>query len=269
MTQRLVPTALVLAIFIGVAASPGAAQSGKGDLVPRATAYVAEFFEGFVNLVAEERYIQETRSPRRRRELKSDFLLVKPPGSEEWYQLRDVLEVDGKAIGGREDRLAKLFFDAPRDALAHAEEIMREGSRHNLEDIGTLNKPLIALSFLQHRYVSRFRFTVGPLDKAVGPGVRLVQFSEWMRPTILRRVEANADLPSRGRLWIEESSGRVVKTELIPGRVFPQIVTSFTFDVDLQLDVPVEMREDYGNLTSVATYGRFRRFGVSTEETLR
>jgi hypothetical protein len=46
-------------------------------------------------------------------------------------------------------------------------------------------------------------------------------------------------------------------------------VTSFAFDVDLQLDVPVEMREDYGSLTSVATYGRFRRFGVSTEEKLQ
>jgi hypothetical protein len=123
MIERLVPAALVLALLIIIAASPGAAQSGKADLVPRATAYVTGFFEGFVNLVAEERYVQETRSPRRRRELRSDFLLVKPPGSEEWHQLRDVIEVDGRAVGGREERLAKLFLDAPKDALARAETI--------------------------------------------------------------------------------------------------------------------------------------------------
>jgi hypothetical protein len=270
MTEQSVPTTFVLAFVLVIAASPGAAQSGKADLIPRATAYVTGFFERFVNLVADERYVQETTSARRRRELRSDFLLVKPPGSEEWYQLRDVLEVDGKAIGGREERLAKLFLDAPNDALARAEEIMREGSRYNLQDIGTLNKPLIALSFLQHRYVARFRFTVGPLDKEVGPGVRLVQFSEFVRPTIIRKSQANGDLPSRGRIWIEESSGRVVKTQLIPGSgSFPEIVTSFKFDADLQLDVPVEMRENYGDLTGVATYGRFRRFGVSTEEKLR
>lgn len=58
-----------------------------------------------------------------------------------------------------------------------------------------------------------------------------------------------------------------MKTELIPGgRSFPDIVTSFTFDAALQLDVPVEMRESYGGMTGVASYGRFRRFGVQTEE---
>ncbi len=72
MIQRLAPPAVVVATVL--AASPGAAQSGRADLVPRATAYVTGFFERFTNLVAEERYVQETASPRRRREIRSDFL---------------------------------------------------------------------------------------------------------------------------------------------------------------------------------------------------
>ena len=129
---------------------------------------------------------------------------------------------------------------------------------------------MLAIGYLQPRYVERFTFTVGPIDRSVGTGVRLVQFSEWARPTILRRVGANADLPAQGRMWIEEGTGRVVKTELRAGEA--EIVTTFAFDVNLQVAVPVEMRERYLRLfeiTGVATYGRFRRFEVRTEERIR
>jgi hypothetical protein len=64
--------------------------------------------------------------------------------------------------------------------------------------------------------------------------------------------------------------------ELRLGRArFPaQITTSFAYDEELQLNVPVEMRDWYpstrfGDLTGTATYGRFRRFQVSTDEEFR
>ncbi len=260
------------AVAVVIAVSPGAAQTSRGDqLVALATAYVVDFLDRFSNVVAEERYIQQTTSPRRRRELKSDFLLVKPPGSNDWFQFRDVFEVDGAPVRDRDERLARLFHDEPRNALARANEVTREGARFNLESsIGTVNKPLLAIAYLQPRYVARFRFTVGPIDRSVGAGVRLVQFSEWARPTILRLAGANADLPAGGRMWIEEGTGRVVKTELRAGEV--EIITTFAFDVDLQVAGPVEMRERYLRLfeiTGVATYGRFRRFEVRTEEEIR
>lgn len=222
-------------------------------------------------MVAEERYVQETTFPRRRRELKSDFLLVKPPGSDDWLQFRDVFEVDGMPVRDRDQRLARLFLEQPKDAIARAEEVMRDGARFNLQDVGTLSVPLLAVAYLQPRYIDRFRFTVGPIDKGVGPGVRLVQFSEWARPTILRRFAANADLPARGRLWIEEGTGRVVKTELRAAEA--EVVTTFDMDPALQIAVPVEMRDRYTyrsyEFTGVATYGRFRRFDVRTEATIK
>ena len=56
-------------------------------------------------IVAEEHYIQEARYQGGRRvptdvqpehrELRSDLLLVRPAGSRDWLQLRDVFEVDG------------------------------------------------------------------------------------------------------------------------------------------------------------------------------
>ena len=104
---------------------------------------------------------------------------------------------------------------------------------------------------------------------------RLVQFSEWMTPTILRSGSANRELRARGRVWIDDTSGRVAKTELDFGREDDpdNVITTFRFDDDLQVAVPVEMRERWrfrgSEVTSVATYGRFRRFGVQTEEKIR
>jgi len=54
--------------------------------------------------------------------------------------------------------------------------------------IGTLNNPLMAITFLQAEYRSRFRFTLGNLAKDLGPTVRAVRFDERVKPTILRRA---------------------------------------------------------------------------------
>src|ERR1700682_4332486 len=85
-----------------VATSASGAQTGRTDsIIARATAYVVDFVDRFSNVVAEERYVEQTNSPSRRRELTSDFLLAKPPGSNEWFQFRDVFEVDRKPVRNR------------------------------------------------------------------------------------------------------------------------------------------------------------------------
>jgi hypothetical protein len=80
---------------------------------------------------------------------------------------------------------------------------------------------------------------------------------------------------SRGLMWVDEETGRIVKTRLQigPFRVPPEIVTTYRRDEDLGIDVPGEMRDWYpdrnGDIQGVATYGRFRRFQVKTEETIQ
>jgi hypothetical protein len=233
------------AAIIGLWPASSIAQTKLPALVQRASVYVDDFVSRFSSIVAEETYVQKERGPHRTRELRSDFLLVKPPGETSWYQFRDVIDVDGKPVGDREQRLARLFLEAAPNAVENAERVTRESAQYNLEDVGTLNKPLLAISFLQARYVSHFQFTTGFRDKDVSPSARLVQFSEWMTPTILRSGSANRDLRARGRVWIDEASGRVVKTELDFGKDDDPdyVITTFRFDDDLQVAVPVEMRE--------------------------
>jgi len=76
-------------------------------------------------------------------------------------------------------------------------------------------------------------------------------------------------------MWIEEDTGRVVKTELQVGGTMSMIrvTTQFVFDDELGISVPAVMEDMYprtsgGEFRGKATYGKFRRFEVKTEETI-
>ncbi len=267
-------SAACLIVLVTLCSSSLDTQTRPTDqaLLDLASAYVRRFVEQFSNVVAEEEYLQETTSPRRKRTLKSDFLLVRFPGATQWHTFRDVFEVDGKSVRVEGDgRLAKLFLEPADDALRRAADISSASAKYNIWDIGTVNNPLLAMAFLQEDYRERFRFTVAGLEKSLGPDVRTVRFQEWKVPTVLR-ANANRDLPSRGLFWIDEKTGRVVKTELDigPQRDPPEVVTLFQFDEALGINVPIEMRDWYpdgtGEIRGVARYGRFRRFQVRTDD---
>jgi hypothetical protein len=264
--------AVALAILAVAAVAVSAQSPSLEALLARGAAYEGAFIGSFSNVVAEETLLQEMTIPRRKRTLKSDLLLVRYPGSTGWLMFRDVFEVDGKSVRdpSQAERMTKLFVDAPRDAISRANEIAREGARYNIWDIGTLNHPLLALVFLQADYQPRFRFNLAGIEKKLGPTVRTVRFQEWKSPTILR-VGANSDLPANGLIWIDETSGRVVKTQLrVGGLRGPEVNTTYAFDEGLGIDVPVEMTDWYpdgqGEVRGKATYSRFRRFQVRTDE---
>jgi hypothetical protein len=276
-----------------------AAAENNAELLDRATAYVSRFIDAFSNVVAEEVYVQQLKGhPKQTRTLRSDFLLVRYPASAEWYVFRVVNGVDGQPVRDVRDGLVDLFRRPAPDALRRAQELAALSTQHNLEDVGTVNNPLLAISILQQKYRARFRFRVKGVEPSLGESVHAVQFEEVDRPTILR-LGRDQDLPSSGTLWIDGPSGRVVKTELRLGRRHPaMIATRFGTDQALGIDVPLEMRDSYPlpgqgapgytgsatgspgtelsrvrgledrRLEGVATYSLFRRFQVTTEERL-
>lgn len=266
---------LVCASLVGAADDPP-----KGDLVELTAAYVERFLDGFSNVVAEEHYTQEATVNPRRRTLRADVALVRYPGSTEWYVFRDVFEIDGKLIRDpRNERLVHLFLTPPQTALRSAQEITIASARHNLRNIGTVNNPLMTLSFLQPKYRERFHFILAGRDRKAGPGVRKIRFEEFRVSTILKQA-GNRDLPARGFIWAEESTGRIVKTELrLGGREVDiatdtwqpptTIITTFGLDEQLGITVPLEMRDKYPlervDVKGVAKYSRFRRFQIGSE----
>ncbi len=250
-----------------------AQRPSQQELLDRASAYALDFISRFTNVVAEETYRQQTTRPRATRVLRSDLALVRFPGAAQWMMFRDVYEVDGRSVrdANQEQRIMRLFTEAPRNAVGRAREIADASSRFNLVDIGNTNNPLLVMAFLQPEYRARFRFNLAGIEKKVGPNARTIRFQEFRQPTILKQG-ANSDLFSRGLIWVDEDSGSVLKTELQLGQTMMpiRITTTYRFDEDLKLNVPVEMEDWYpdgdGEIKGLATYGKFRRFQVETEE---
>jgi len=273
------PTKLpALFLFLSLAiAAPAAAQPPSAfELVGRAGRYVSTFIDTFSNVVAEETYEQESTWTRggQRRELKSDFLLILPPDSTVWIPFRDVFEVDGRPVRDRQERLTKTLLQPTKSALDRAYQIAQEGARYNIEASmkRTINNPLLALAFVQTEAQSRFRYSVDRQDSAEGAGVWIVEYKEEARPTFIKGA-FDKDLPVHGRYWIDQSDGRIVRSEVNveDPSVAAKITTDFQQDDRFKIDVPIRMSEIYRLIngrvvTGTATYGRFRRFGVSTDE---
>src|SRR5688572_5547832 len=108
MTLRIgaaVAAALLITLPVRAQDEPSTQQ-----LVDRAGAWVLRFVQDFANVVAEESMRQEYRAGSKR-QLKSDFLLVKHPGQDRVFlAFRDVTEVNGRPVRDQQDRLTKLFM---------------------------------------------------------------------------------------------------------------------------------------------------------------
>ena len=276
------------AAFVALAANVAVAQTDVSALVDRASAYVESFQQTFGSVVAEERYEQKlhripnpTNTSVQQRggggpqetTLVSDFLLVEVKG-EGWLPFRDVFERDGKPVRDREERLAKIFLKGGRDAFEQARAVMNEGARYNIGNINrNINTPTLALAFLTELHRRRFEFKLGKRDDA-DPGVE-IEYRETARPTFVSTT-GGRDLPVKGRFWINEADGTVLRSELdaVDTGVEAHITVTYAKDAGIGLFAPARMEERYRRprdpmeVQGVATYSRFRRFQVSTSEEL-
>ncbi len=279
----LVGLALVLAPF------PGGAQEASLEVVlGRATAYVDGLYEQLSGMVAEERYEQRTRATSgfgarnlraERVTLRSDYLLVRPNGSDRYYGFRDVFEVDGQPVRDREERPTQLFLDASASAQRQIQGILDDSARYNVGAVArNINTPTLALLFLRQDYRPRFEFervsdTSPPLGLDLPDGaadVWVIEYEETGPTTVVGGGDGR-NLPAHGRYWIEPATGRVLITELA-FEVNALTVVRYEVDGTMGHVVPVEMRELLGNrrrgsrIDGTATYTRFRRFRVQVED---
>ncbi len=275
---RWMVSALSLALVVAIA-GPRAQQPDPSlaTLLERAGQYVEEFEKQFSAVVCEERQTQSLiradGTVGKQRELKSEFLLVKL-GGQSLVAFRDVVEVDGKPVRNREDRLRKLFLEAHGTAVEQARAIVKESGRYNIGVSRTLNSPLLPLHILSPRVASGFRFSWSN---------GAVAFEEFRSPSVIRHKAGSQthDLFARGSFLIAPDSARVRAANLTAGSPSTEFQTAFDvrYDEDpaLKLIVPVEMKERYwrpakpreDHLEIVSRYSKFRRFQVTTEEQIK
>jgi hypothetical protein len=286
--QRVAPLVLTILLLTGVGTGLSGQSPSLDELLARAEATLRLSTSALVNIVARESYSQQARifSPGRvmtgRRQLTSDVLFVRQSGAGgDWLLFRDVFEVDGAPLPHDPERLVRLFVAPTADATEQIAAIATEGQRHHFAgSIAAVTNPFVGVALLQPDYRSRLRFSGGGADRTVGRGVRAVRFREvdgsadGLEPLF---VEGRAE----GTIWLDDATGRVVKTEVWPhGRdtTRPVTATTFTFDSRLGVMVPVEMRTTWyasgpaprsrGEVTGTATYGTFRRFEVDASTTI-
>src|SRR2546423_11329865 len=292
----------VTALLLLTATAPLLAQPPEDNdlqqLLAKATWYSIDFVNRLSNVVAEERYQQDSnvalatvsipglggrgapgmnvpRGSSKHREMRADFLIVKS-GGDNWTPFRDVFEVDHIPIRDRDERLAKLFLD-PRRATGsedQAKAIAEESGRYNLGAVQrTINNPVFALIFLQPDVRERFKFTYGKPDRRAAEDVRVIDYIEEARPTVIAG-RPGEDMPAFGRFWIETATGRVVKAEIRVEvkDIKANLTTTFRTDERLGIDVPNEFREEYdlrdSRVSGIASYSRFRKFEVKSSEEL-
>jgi len=247
------------------------------DVILRnAAAYTDAFSSDASGIVIEETYIQQVRGKQlTTRRMRSDVLIT-GDRTVGWYEFRDVFEVDGQVIRDRDSRLARLFLKPSESSIEQAHRIQDESSRYNLGNMRrTIDNPVLGIVILQADFQPRFHYSLGKMDPKVGPGVWIIDYKEEAHPSFIRG-RSDLDLFAHGRLWIEAETGRLMRTEVLLEQptLRAKITTSFRFDDRFGITVPYEMQEEYKfdngiKVTAVATYDRFRRFDVSTEDTLK
>ena len=287
--------ALALAVLALLAWPASAQEPTLGTVLDRAGTYVVEFQRQLSGVVSEERYVQDVRYPLGNnrmnaatapihRELKSDLLLVRPAGVDRWLQFRDVFEVDSRPVRDRNERLMDLFVKPSASSARQIDRILNESARYNIGNLQrTVNAPVLALVILDPANQPRFNFKrVGPGDPLLGRTtarpphtIWVVEYKEVEKETLIRTTNGR-DMPTRGRFWIEPSTGQVAGSEMIA----EDPIIKGTIDVEYQIEpsvgllVPVEMRERYeirrdgARVDGTATYGRFRQFQVKVDEKL-
>jgi hypothetical protein len=283
--------ALLAASFVSVAIAHAAlsAQPAVADLIDRASRYVVAYESNFFVLAMDEEYVQWLERPtnpgtnisranpgggmvagrqENRRVARADYLLVHAGAGRGWLPFRDVLAMNGREIRYQDDRLVRLFRSGNPDAFELAQQVHDESRRHDIGNVArTINIPMLGMMLLHPQVRERFTFKHDGDESIAGRYVERLSYRETVHPTLIKTTRGR-DLALTGRMWIEPTTGVVVKTEMIAADpvVRAQITVTFRRDGELGMWVPEKMEEYYkanlalDDIYSVSTFSTHRAF---------
>lgn len=244
-------------------------------LLDRLGKYVDQYEKDLAAVVSEELYAQEVTTINGmfgdKRNLKSDLLLSNA-GELGWVAFRDVFEVDGKPVreSDRRDRLINLFVKPTGDSKEQVQKIVAESARFNVGWVNrNINVPTMVMQFASTAQQHRSEFKRGGTVQIGDIEAREIRFQEKKLPRMINTRDGAA---AAGKFWIEEATGRVLKTELrvTTGNTTAMVSVAYEFQPKLKLWLPVLMNERYATprqpvITGRATYQNFRQFDVKVD----
>ena len=263
----LAPLLVLLTVGSGAAADR---RPSSREVLERAGRYVAACADEFVHLVAQEVSEQELR-PRpsvarviQRRRLVADLGWVRLAGVHEAIGVRDVFEVDGRAVHGETTRrLLTLLHGQAHGTVAEAEALLDESTHYNLADSSrNINLPTFAFFLLHPGLQPRFSWK---RREHTDEGIWVFSFKEKGRPTVVRTSQGKP-VYSEGRVWIDARTGIVQRTriELHFDRVEYRMEVAFEPVAAIGFTLPVRLHESYrtpsSDVEGTSTYSHYRRF---------
>lgn len=282
LVQRVrVPRVLTVLGSLVVLGLPGAAQEQTSvkDVVRRVGSYVERFGEQASILVATEHFKQEaTRSSsttRLQRVIVADVAIVRIPQIG-WHGFRDVIEVDGRPLPDRQDRLIRNLLEGGAGGFAEARRLSDESARFNIGAIErNFNVPTTALFFFKPDNLERFSVKTRTVER---DGAWHLSWRETYRPTLIRTANGTS-VPAEGDLWVQPSDGTVVRTILKTTmdlgkaqRGAGEMDVTYALVEPLGLWLPASMREQWemnapggawARVGGHATYSKYRQFTTS------
>jgi hypothetical protein len=277
---------LVLILIATWATSAFAQQSPPVQLemvLARASEYVAQYESELGNLIGTEEYVQSSAwmdnsvPPRVARKMQrrtsSDFLIIQV--GEEWAALRKVNRVDGLKVQESAPAFDQAFESSPQTNAMLLDNFKRESTEYNLGDVRReINLPTFTLHVLRKKEMSRFVFERAGTAKIDGVQTWKIRFRETASPSLVVGVKGQP-LYSKGTLWIEPETGRVLQTEFevenpyTSPRVNADIVVTYSPGKNVQVLVPSLMTEryesSYNTIDCRADYSNFRPFEVDVK----
>jgi hypothetical protein len=272
------------AAALTIALSTTATQQRDSQLqmvLDRAADYVATYEDRELgNVLTSENYVQRAfRSvgglgislPAGQRVTDSDFLIVLV--GDDRIGVRKVNRVDGKAVTSAAGNLEAILDDSPDGIRNRIAAFNRESSQYNIgPTFGQFNLPTFALRVLRRSEAARVSFTRRGEDKINGIQTMEIEFKELRGPSLVRTPEGESILSS-GRIWIEPTTGRVLKTELrVENRAAKtngRVTVTYVQNKTLGILVPEELEEHYQGTQAFvdckAKYSNFRSFRVDVK----
>jgi hypothetical protein len=243
--------AFVFSVLLTLPAS--AEDLSLEEVLRLAGGYVTAYEDTFALILTEgdsKQYLRYQRGglPAQTRALRSDVAFLRLPGESRWLGFRDVFKADGRSVRQHEPRLQTLLAQSPMPALEQAEALLRQSARYNLGSYPrTFNVPMTPLLFLHPDRQYRFEFELKGTKKIEGKRCQILAYEETARPTLIR--DGLDDVAARGRFFIAEDGGAVLRSELafdqvtLASRV--RITVSYRWVPKPGLWLPHEMRELY------------------------
>jgi len=255
---------------------PAPGDGALAALLEGAGEYALRYPEGLRDAVAEEVSTQwlrtdyssggaSTTTQTVARTWRAELVTAATPGRLPWETFRDIIEVDGVSLGDRKGRLVRLLSRGSSDALAEAQRMQDDSSRHNLGAF--------------HRSVNlqdRLELTRGGERAIAGRRGVEVKFREVAEPTLVRD-DRGRDVPSSGRFWIDPSSGAVLRSEVeyaLPLydaqdpnlRQRGHVVTDYRAEAGFAVLVPDTMKELWTTPMRVEATARYPRYWRATAD---